>query len=206
MDPLTLLAGGVLASTLLIHPQLGATPPWDIAQGFGYLAFALLLYSFLDTGLGPRQRLHRHFGYLLSALLVIHCGWLLLSDPQVLYYLSWDAPAYMLAGLAAILLLALLVLTALPIGKGRVHQSQAEFRYWHQLLGITIVLLSLWHILGSGFYITGYEATVLAIVTALVLLLQLFRVRVTTAADYRTLVPVLALCAGFLALKWLGNA
>ncbi|MEM1436318.1 MAG: hypothetical protein AAGG11_19865 [Pseudomonadota bacterium] len=202
-DPLFLLTGAVLLCTLLIEPRLGAGKLWDSAQLVGYLTFALLLYGFLDTGLGPRQRLHRHFGYIATLLLAVHGPGLLLTDPQTLHYLTWDAPGYMFAGLAALLLLLLLVGAALPIGRKTLHSGQPDFRAWHQTLGISIVLLALWHILGSSFYLSGIEPVLLAGLTMTVLLLALYRVRVRAGARYGTLLAP-ALAGGvFLALKWL---
>ena len=205
-EPLFLLTAAVLLCTLLVEPRLSAGALWDTAQLLGYLTFALLLYGFLDTGLGPRQRLHRHFAYVTILLLGTHGFGLLLTDPQTLHYLSWEAPGYMIAGLAALLLLLLLVVVALPGRRKQMHRDPSEFRSWHQGLSIGVVLLALWHILGSGFYLSRYEPVLLAGIALTVLLCSLFRVRVSTATRYAALLPAALTGSLFLALKWLPDA
>lgn len=205
-EPLVLLTAAVLLCTLLAEPRLSAGVLWDSAQLTGYLTFALLLYSVIDTGLGPRQRLHRHFGYLATGLLACHGFGLLLTDPPTLHYLSWQAPGYMLAGFAALLLLILLVVTALPRSRKPLHKSPADFRAWHQGLSISILLLALWHILGSGFYLGSVEPALLAAVTLGIVPSSVFRVRVPTNARYATLLPVALTGAVFLLVKWIPSA
>lgn len=96
------------------------------------------------------QQLHRWLSYLLLALLVAHVLGLVLLEPRTVDYLLPTAPAYMLAGLGALLLVLVLVLTSRF--RARLGWASAGWRRWHAAMAATAIGLSAWHLWGSGYF------------------------------------------------------
>jgi Class III cytochrome C family len=111
----------VLAAVLLVPLPASGGIAWDVTAVFGYAAgaFALVLfiYPLRHPGI-PHRRLstltqHRQLGWTALVLAVGHAGLLLGTEPLTAQYLLPSAPLYMLCGLAALLLLVILVPTGL---------------------------------------------------------------------------------------------
>lgn len=97
-------------------------------------------------------------------LTLLHTFGYLMAEPATLGYLSFAAPVYMLAGLAAMPLLALLATTSRQ-GPAR---SRAGFRVRHVILSALLVVATLIHVLGAGLLIdSGWKQAALAIAAAL---------------------------------------
>jgi hypothetical protein len=96
------------------------------------------------------QRLHRDLAWWLCGFAVLHVGGLLWLEPRTLDYLLLSAPGYMLAGLAALMLLLTLNITSLGVLKRR--WPQTVWRGWHAVMSVTALAAMVWHLLGSGYY------------------------------------------------------
>ncbi len=167
--PLYLLHFSVFGLSMLHQPRMSAGWQWDTGNALGLLGFAGLLYLFLAVGSGRRQRLHQWTSYAVAAALAAHVLWLWIPDPTLWHYVSIQAPAYMWAGIAALLCVGATVWLALPAARRGWHRGYAAFQTWHYLLSLSAVVLALWHILGSGFYVSALESYLYAALTILVL-------------------------------------
>lgn len=152
----------IVALTMVHQPDVNGALRWDVANALGYVCFALFLYLFVDVGSGPRQRPHQLMSYLAGATLLAHVLILWLPDPSLWSYLSWYAPAYMLAGIAAAVCVVLLIITSLPRWRRVLHARYPEFRRLHKVLSALLLGLCLWHMLGSGLYLNIFESICLA--------------------------------------------
>lgn len=199
---LLLLITTLLAITLLSSPTLTGGIMWDAANTLGFIAFAGMLYLFVDVGRGERNRFHQIVSYGAAAALAAHVVWLLAADMTVWHYLSPDAPPYMLTGLIALLLLLTIMVLALPRWRRLWQQRFRSFQRWHYWLSLSAITMGAYHIWGSSFYIAGFieSAAFFALCSAIVLLHRIGRQypRGNTA----TLWAVPAIGAAFVLLKW----
>jgi hypothetical protein len=155
------LAGALALTTALLLCPLPASGgiSWDIAMGFGYgaITLVLMLYVYPLRGDGlPHRRLltlsqHRQIGWTALYLSGLHVAVLFGAEPLVWHYLRPSAPYYMLAGLLAVIALALLVATGLS-GRTALRQprSPRTSLFLHALLSPLLLLLLAAHVLGSG--------------------------------------------------------
>ena len=199
---LLLLVTALLAITMLSAPMLSGGVMWDAANTLGFIAFAGMLYLFVDVGRGERNRFHQIVSYGAAAALAAHVGWLLAADRTIWHYLSPDAPPYMLTGLIALLLLSTIIVLALPRWRRIWQQRFRNFQRWHYWLSVCAIMMGGYHIWGSSFYISGFieTAAFLALSGTVVLVHRLGRhyPRSTTA----TLWAVPAIGVVFVLLKW----
>ncbi len=151
----------VFAAALVQAPLASGELWWDIGNAFGFLAFAGLLYLFLDTGFGGRQRAHKLISYGTVALIGAHVLWLWVPDVTLWQYAAPDAPPYMLAGFAALVLVIAMILLALPALRRFWHTGHQNFKRWHYWLSLSAIGAAFWHIAGSGFYVSRLEAWLL---------------------------------------------
>lgn len=152
----------VLASQMPRAPAAG--PAWDWGNALGYLGLAACLLLFIYAG-RPRvfppfhgrffASLHRDLGYAALWLVTGHVGLLLYAEPLLLEYLKPTAPLYMLAGLAALLLLLVLVISSVTGWRKRLWPDYRRFRRLHGWLAIACVALTGWHVAGSHFYLNS---------------------------------------------------
>ena len=155
----------------------GAGCFWEVGNGLGLAALAMLLYLSLDTRRGGKVRAHQLLGYLAVVLLLGHVLWFLLGDPTVVQYALQGAPWSMWSAWLASLLLLLLVLTSLPALRSTHYRHHAAFRYWHHALTVLVLLATAHHIVDSAFYFAGpVHWLALALVAAASLWLPLQRV------------------------------
>lgn len=134
---------------------------WDWANALGYFAFGLIILLFFlrgqsVPGLAGNGRhhlqLHQWLGYLTLGLATAHLVILLLHEPLLIEHLKLTAPAYMLAGLLAFVCLLVLMVSALTGARRRLWPDYRRFRYWHAAIALMLILLALWHVLGSAYY------------------------------------------------------
>ncbi len=161
-----LLVPAALVATLLVHPDQSGGWLWDVGNGLGYLAFAGLLYLFVDVGFGSRHRHHQWVGYVVLGAVFGHVLVLWLPDATLWHYTSIDAPWYMLVGLVAAGVLIAGLTVALPATRRYWHASHRAFRRWHYWLAMLILILTAAHILGSAFYLADVEKWLLVTLAA----------------------------------------
>ena len=156
----------VLAALLLVPLPASGGFDWDVSMALGYAAalVTLLLFIYpLRRARLPHRRLisithHRRLGWLALILALAHVLLLLVRQPLTSRYLLPSGPLYMLIGLIATLLLALLVPTGLKVRAGLRQQALTKSagepsRFARPLhSGFSSVLLALigLHIVGSG--------------------------------------------------------
>jgi hypothetical protein len=61
----------------------------------------------------------------------------------------------MLAGLLALFLMVVLVISAIPYVRRRIWHDYHVFRHIHAVLAVSISALVVFHVFGSGFYLNG---------------------------------------------------
>lgn len=158
----------------------GVYPSWDWANGMGYLVLAISLFLFVYKG-RPRAypaytgrffaNLHRDLGYIALALLAGHVGILLVSEPLLLEHLKPTAPLHMVSGLMALVLMFLLVLSSIPSLRRRMWPDYHLFRHVHAVVAVTLVVLTLFHVGFSAFYLNArWKIAMLLLLAAAVLL------------------------------------
>lgn len=177
-----LLAPIVLVLLAPVPASLGYS--WDLANGVGYLSLALCLLLFVYAGRARTfppysgrffANLHRDLGYLALALALAHAGLLLYREPLLLEHLKPTAPLHMLAGTLALLLMILLVVSSLPRVRRGIWPDYHRFRHLHAVVSVSVLALSLYHVIESGYYLNhpwkiallGAIATLVALAYAL---------------------------------------
>ena len=145
---------------LVISPP-AAELDWDIANALGYFAAGLFLVLFVYNGqrrsFPPFSgrffiRLHHHLGYAVLLLVLLHVGVLLVREPVLIEHLKISAPAYMLAGLVAAILVMLLTLISVQALRRKLWKNYTLFRFIHAFTGMGILAFTAWHIIGSAWY------------------------------------------------------
>ena len=154
----------VIAAVLCALAWLTPTPAaggwlWDLGNGLGVVAFALILVLSLEPG---RSRLHRPLAWLAVGAASVHGGYLLVLDATLVEYLKPTMPPYMAAGLVALALLALSALTSGKVRR-RIFPSQRAFRHLHWIFSSVVIAGSAYHVVGSAFYLNeGHQMALLA--------------------------------------------
>ena len=129
---------------------------WALGNGFGFVALAGLLYLSMDARNGAKLKRHKKFSYVVFGLIVAHGHWFLIGDPVTLEYLKPGAPAYMWSGVLGFFLMGFLLFSSTDSNRPEQFLSANSFRVWHKLLAIGVVVSSIYHILGSSFYLNQY--------------------------------------------------
>lgn len=157
-----ILALGALAVTACGGAWVAAGWWWDAANALGFIAAALLLMLFIDTGSAryrpARQpafyaRLHKQLGVLMIGLVIAHAALLFWDDPNTVEYWKLKAPLYMIAGMVAAIILLALVVTAYPAPRRLTFRNIALFRRVHGYAAVAATALVGWHIVGSAHYL-----------------------------------------------------
>ncbi len=200
MTTLIAIVGGVFAITFLAAPTLGGGWYWDAGNAIGFAALAGMLTLGVTSSRGLNRREQQQLGYGVLALAALHAFWFLLGDPVAAEFLKPGAPGYMWLGVAALLLLAVLVVVALTPDRQRLHADYASFRYWHRLLAVTAVAAATYHIVVSDFYLRAWYQVLLFVV--LVAATGITRIRWLRSAELPTAsaTAFLATSAVFIAL------
>ncbi|MFJ4396722.1 ferric reductase-like transmembrane domain-containing protein [Pseudomonas sp. NPDC089396] len=180
---LTLIIVAPFFVLLLTNAKPGIGLVWDFANISGLFSAVFMLILFIYSGrpLGKPyydgkffMNLHRDLGYAATALAVIHIGTLLTKEPLTLAYLLPSASWTMQSGMWAIILLIFALPVSLPSVRKKMWRTQKSFKRWHYGLSVAIMLLTLLHIVGAGFYIKEiWKVTFLSAVAALIIFLPL---------------------------------
>lgn len=154
---LCLLVIIVIASVPEPLPAGGPIWDWLSGMGFGALAFVLALsWEAESPAPQPRLTVHRNLAIAASAFATIHAFGYLVTDPISLEYLLPTAPLHMLVGILGYLALLLVTMSALPVPRRRLYASFTTFRRWHLWLSIFALAASGWHVIGTGFAVSGW--------------------------------------------------
>jgi hypothetical protein len=135
---------------------------WDtgIALGYASLVVAATLYLYPLRGAGlPHKRLftlsqHRRIGWIALGAGLLHTALLLIAQPLLGHYLLPTAPLYMLLGLVALIVLAILVATGLTartaLRAPAARESTPASVTTHGVLAAALLALLGIHIVASG--------------------------------------------------------
>lgn len=156
MAVLAILIALVFATTFVFADRVGGGYFWDFGNALGFLAFAGLLFQMVPYPRSQAARRHERLGYWVLAVAIGHVFWFLLGDAVVRVYLLPGGPLYMWSGLVGIMALAALSVLARMPDRMRVHRRFSSFRTTHRVLGFVVVVAAGFHILLSGFYLTGW--------------------------------------------------
>jgi Class III cytochrome C family/Ferric reductase like transmembrane component len=107
--------------------------------GLLYLCFAALL----------RLPHHKAIADAVLGLAVLHSMAYFIAEPASLRYLLPTAPAYMLAGVAAVLAMAILAATSSQTLRRKLARSRFGFRGQHIFLSALLLMLAPLHVLGA---------------------------------------------------------
>ena len=166
---------------------------WELAQAAG-LGSALACLALFGSPVRPRDsvpptllslRRHALIGWLALAAAAIHVGALVLIDRTVVEYLKPTAPLYQLAGIAAALLLLILVFSSLAGVRRRLWASHRGFQATHVILGALLAGLIAVHLVASARYVGGPGRRVLLIAGTIGAMLMLLRQRRSTDPAHR---------------------
>lgn len=161
---------------------------WDWLNGLGFAALAILVFLGWDSespARQPRLRLHSHVATVGCVLVGAHVTGFLIADPLLLEYLKPKAPAPMLAGLVAALVMVALTVSSYPKYRLRCYRTFTRFRWWHRLAGVALLALSLWHVVGAGYSVGPGPGSGGAWIVRVVLLAPLMVVVPLTAFRWR---------------------
>ncbi len=142
--------------------------------GYGALLAFLHLFLFplrvrrLMPGGALSLTRHRAIADWALILTLLHGFGYLMVEPATLRYLSPAAPVYMLAGLAALLLLAILAATSRHDARQGMARGRFGFRAQHVILSALLLIATGVHVLGAGLLAdAGWKRLACALVMAL---------------------------------------
>lgn len=143
----------VFSVALAARPTLGDGWYWEVGNGLGFLALALIFVLAFNGrgGLGGSAE-HRWLGIGVFFAVFGHVLWFVLGDPVTWEYLKWGAPHYMVAGVLSAGLLLLVTFTSLITLRNKSYTGYPLFQRWHRYLSVAILITALIHVLLSGFY------------------------------------------------------
>lgn len=169
---------------LLIAPMPGIGFLWDIANASGFLGTSLLLLLFFYSG-RPLTRpyydgkffmvLHRDIGFVAAMLVGLHVLLLLIIQPLTVEYLEPSATWPMLSGTIAGILMILLIPLSLTKLRQKIWRKHVQFKRWHYVASVLILLAVMLHVLGTGFYTHGVWKLVLCVCLVAVAVLKPLR-------------------------------
>jgi hypothetical protein len=158
---------------------------WELCQIAGLLA-CIGCIILCGAPVRPRQarppallslQSHNLIGWLALLLVAIHVGGLVASDALVVEYLKPSAPLYQLAGVAATLVLVVVVVSALGNVRRRLWSSHRGFQSTHVILGCVLMALIAIHVIVTARYAGGRGRRVLILAATIGGLLMLLRPR-----------------------------
>ncbi len=161
--------GGYLVLVLapLFVLLTGSVPPgsgfwWDFSMALGFTSMAMMGVQFFLTarfrrasapfGIDIIYYFHRYLALMAVTLILLHFLIIRINNADALGVINpMQAPWYMTAGRAALLLFVLIIITSL--WRKLLHIHYDEWRMLHIALSMTGFLLALGHIEGVGYYI-----------------------------------------------------
>ncbi len=158
---------------------------WELSQWAG-LAGAVACIALAGAPLRARTsepptlltlRLHTLIGWAALIGVCLHIVGLVLSDRNVIEYLKFTAPLYQFAGIAAVLVMLVLVVTGLGGIRRRLWKSHRGFQATHVVLGCALAALIAVHVVVTARYIGGRGRRVLLAAAVIGAILMLLRAR-----------------------------
>ncbi len=147
---------------------------WELSQIMG-LAGTLACLALCGCPVRPRESTppvllslgrHEALGWLAAAAATLHILAALAADHAVVEYLKLSSPLYQLAGIAATLLLLVLVATSLAGARRRLWSSHRNFQATHIALGCLLLALLGAHVIAAGRYTGGFGRRLVFIAAA----------------------------------------
>ena len=160
---------------------------WELSQWAG-LAGAVACIALAGAPMRARSstpptlvslRVHTLVGWTALLGVCLHVVGLVLSDPTVVEYLKPTTPLYQLAGIEAVLVLLLLVMTGAGAMRRRLWKSHRSFQATHVVLGCVLAALIAVHVVVTARYIGGRGRRVLIVAATIGAILMLLRTRRT---------------------------
>jgi DMSO/TMAO reductase YedYZ heme-binding membrane subunit len=122
-------------------------------------------------------RLHTLIGWAALAGVGLHVVGLVLFDRTVIEYLKPTAPLYQFAGIAAVLVMLVLTVTASGALRRRLWKSHRGFQATHVMLGCALAALIAVHVVVTARYVGGRGRRVLLVGAVIGAILMLLRAR-----------------------------
>jgi DMSO/TMAO reductase YedYZ heme-binding membrane subunit len=160
---LTWGAGLIIVAALPVLAGF-TTLSWEIAEILG-LAATLACLALCGCPVRPRESTppvllsvgrHEALGWLALAATVLHVLAAVAADHTVVEYFKFTSPLYQLAGIAAFLVLLVLVGTSLAGARRRLWSSHRNFQATHIAFACLMVALLGAHVIATGRYTGGY--------------------------------------------------
>jgi hypothetical protein len=169
---------------------------WELSEILG-LAGLLACLALSGCPVRPRETtpptvlsLGRHevLGWTAAGVAALHIMLALASDHTVIEYLKPTSPLYQLAGIAAFLLLLILVATSVTSLRRRLWRSHRDFQATHIIVGCVLLALLVAHVVTTGRYAGGYprRLAVIAVAVGGIAILSIRRRAAKTAAPDNT--------------------
>ncbi len=176
---------GLLALALLPVFAGFSAVAFELAQAAG-LVGTVGCIALCGVPLRPRDlrpptllslNLHVLLGWVTLMAVLLHVGGLVLADHAVIEYLKPTMPYYQFAGLAAAVLMIVLVLTAVSRARRRLFRAHRAFQATHVIAGCLVLGLTTVHVVVSARYAGGLQRRVIVLAVVIGALLMLLRRR-----------------------------
>lgn len=153
-----------LLLTLVYNPAPSVSIVWDFGNLCGFAATVIMALLFWYSS-KPKSfpvfdgkyfiSLHRHLGYLSVLLVFIHIGIALIYEPLTIEYLTLASPYYMQSGVVATCLIIGVIYTATSKARKILWSNYRTFKFFHYVFSVVILVLTLFHMIYSKFYINN---------------------------------------------------
>ena len=147
---------------------------WELAEILGFAA-TLACLALCGGAVRPREAAppalltlgrHEALGWLAAAAAALHVLAAVAADRTAVEYLKYTAPPYQIAGIAALLVILVLVGTAAMAARRRLWSSHRNFQAMHIALGCLLVALIGAHVIAAGRYTGSYARRVVFVAAA----------------------------------------
>ncbi len=134
---------------------------WDLSAALGFASAAMLGVMFILTarfkratapfGIDIIYYFHRLISLVILTFLAMHIAIFPASDPVILHLLAPTVmPFHMWAGVIATILV-IIILTS-SFWRKKLHIDYDRWRFWHAVLAVAVLVFSIFHIGGVGYY------------------------------------------------------
>lgn len=150
------------------------TPAWECSEILG-LAATLACLALCGCPVRPRQSAtpvllsldrHESLGWIALGAAALHILVAVATDPNVVEYLKLTSPIYQLAGMAAFVVLLVLVVTSVASSRRHLWRSHRNFQATHIVFGCLVVALLGAHVLTADRYTAGFSRRMLFVAVA----------------------------------------
>ena len=147
---------------------------WEFSEILGFAA-TLACIALCGCPVRPRQSAppvqlslgrHERLGWIALGAAALHILLAVVADHTVLEYLKFTSPLYQVAGIAAFVVLLVLVVTSLASLRRRLWRSHRDFQATHIILGCLLVALLAAHVISAARYTGGYTRRIVFLAAA----------------------------------------